>query len=202
MIEKICNFLMVKIKKKMPNISEEREAVIRFGLLVIFDEVPKTLLLILIAYWMNILGLMLISFVSIGLYRGFAGGFHLKTHIGCFLTSFTMFLGNALLGKYIIFESIYLTYVIYITIWIFNMIMITKYAPGDTENVPIVSRKIRKRNRVMSYVSMNILIILGFIISDKGIANILVYGTFLESICITDLAYKISRCKRGTSLKN
>ena len=85
MIEKICNWLTGKIRKNMPEITDERAEVINYGLQLVIGEIPKTFIMLLIAYSLGILKLSIISFLIIIPYRTFSGGFHLKTHIGCIL---------------------------------------------------------------------------------------------------------------------
>lgn len=77
------------------------------------------------------------------------------------------------------------------------MIMIKLYAPADTENLPILSKKERKYKKIMSYVTLTITLILAIIITNNIISNILIIGTFLQTISITKIAYKLSRNKYG-----
>ena len=42
LIEKLCNKLTQKIRKKMPEIDDERAEVINYGLQLVFGEIPKT----------------------------------------------------------------------------------------------------------------------------------------------------------------
>ena len=51
MIEKLCNKLTQKIRNKMPEIDNERAEVINYGLQLVVGEIPKTFVLIVIAYF-------------------------------------------------------------------------------------------------------------------------------------------------------
>lgn len=55
MIDKFCEYLVRKIKKKMPEIDEEQSEVILYGLQLIVGEIPKIILLfalgILLGLW-------------------------------------------------------------------------------------------------------------------------------------------------------
>ena len=53
MIEKICNKITEKIREKI-EMTDERAEVINFGLLVIIGEVPKIIIIMLIAWYLNI----------------------------------------------------------------------------------------------------------------------------------------------------
>ena len=69
MIEKFCNFLTQKIRKKMPEVDDERAEIIQYGLEVIIGETPKLFILLGISILLNIWQLALISFIVIGIYR-------------------------------------------------------------------------------------------------------------------------------------
>ena len=197
MIEKFVNKLMKKIEAKNPNMDQKKRDSIWFGLMILFDEVPKTILMVLITYYFGLLKYTLISFISIGLYRAFSGGFHLKTTIACFTLSMLMFVGTPILAGQVQWENNSIKYIILALMWIFNMIMITKYAPADTENVPIINLQQRKKQKIISFITMNIVFIVGLIIKDNTISNTLIFGTFIQSFNISRLAYFIFNNKYG-----
>ena len=75
------------------------------------------------------------------------------------------------------------------------MIMVHLYAPADTENVPILSKKERKQKKILSYIFLSIAILVACIIPNNEIANILIFGYLIQSISITRFAYKLTRNK-------
>ena len=197
MLDKICDFLIEKMKKEMPNINGEREEAIRYGLENIIGELPKFFLLLINAALLGILDLTLISFVSILVYRAFSGGFHAKTHLACFILTHVLYIGNIFLSQLVVYEKIWIKYIIVFAVWVFSMIMIKLYAPADTENVPILREKDRRNKRIFSYITMTITLIISLLIKDRLISNIIWMGVFLQTICITRLAYKIMHNKYG-----
>ena len=54
MIDKFCDFITQKIKRLMPEIDEEREMVIKFGVFIIFGELPKIFILFILGFLFNI----------------------------------------------------------------------------------------------------------------------------------------------------
>ena len=72
MIEKICNKLTIKIKNKMPEIDDERAEIINYGLQIIIGEIPKTLIIIGIAYMLGVLKLTLLGLLFIAPYKTFS----------------------------------------------------------------------------------------------------------------------------------
>lgn len=77
------------------------------------------------------------------------------------------------------------------------MIMIKLYAPADTENVPILSKKDRKRNKILSYVTFSIALIASLFIKDNTLANIIIISYFVQTLTITKIAYILTKNKYG-----
>ena len=196
MIDKICEYLTNRIRKEMPEIDDERAEIIMYGLQNIIGELPKGIIILMIAYFLGIFKLTLISILIIAPYRGLSGGVHMKTHIGCIVYTLILYSGSALLGKYIILTGIS-KYITAFIVWTFCMIMIKLYAPADTENVPILMEKERKQKQIFSYIALTVVIIIAIFISLTTIAGIIIFGDFIQTLTITRFAYKITNNKYG-----
>lgn len=196
MIDKVCDHLTNKIRKENSEIDDERAEVINYGLHLLLGELPKFAIIFGIAYLFGILDLMLISYILVLPYRAVSGGFHMKTHIGCIIGTIVFFGGIALLSKYIILEGNTRYFTTFI-IWAFGMWMTKLYAPADTENVPIISRKERRNKKLLSYIMLTISIIVSLFISNSIISNIILIGMLFQSISITRLAYKLTKNQYG-----
>ena len=199
MIDKICTYLTNRIRKEMPEIDDERAEIIMYGLQNIIGELPKGVIILIIAYFLGIFKLTLVSMLIIEPYRGFSGGVHMKTHIGCIIYTLILYSGSALLGKYIILTGI-TKYITAFTVWTFCMIMIKLYAPADTENVPILMEKERKQKQIFSYITLTIEFIIAIFISNTTIVGIIIFGDFIQTLTITRFAYKITDNKYGHEL--
>lgn len=196
MIDKICMFLTNKIRREMPEIDDEKAEVINYGLQNIIGEIPKTFLVLIIAYFLGIWKETLITFLLMIPYKSASGGFHLKTHLGCIIGTTTFYCGIPVLSKLVILNGI-LKYIIIAIVWIFGMIMIKLYAPADTENVPILTKKERKTKQIISYITLSIGLLVAGIINYGMISNILIFGYFLQTLMITKLAYRLTNNKYG-----
>ena len=196
MIDKICDFLTNKIRNKMPEINDERAEVINYGLQILFGEIPKIFIMFGIAYLLGVFKLSMITFLVLLPYRGASGGFHLKTHIGCIVTTTTFYCGVAFLSKYVVLDNI-VRYILTILIGVFGVIMIKLYAPADTENVPIISKKIRKQKQILSYIFFIVGLVIAIILKQNIISNIILFGYFIQTCMITRLAYKLTKNKYG-----
>ncbi len=201
MIDKFCNYLTTKIRKENPDIDDERAEVINYGIHLIVGEIPKFFIIMGVAFILGVLDLTILAYFLVLPFRGASGGFHLKTHIGCIVGSIVFFCGIGLLGKYLIFEKT-LKYIIAFLIWVFGMIMVKLYAPADTENVPIISKKERKKKRILSYITLTLSIIIGLFIKNEVISNIIIYGMLFQSMSITRLAYNLTNNKYGYEVYN
>lgn len=196
MIDKICEFLTKKIKNEMPDVDDERAEVIYYGLQNIIGEVPKIFITLGVALLFGIFDLTLYTFLIMMPYKSFSGGFHLKTHIGCILCTTLFYCGIAILSKYVILGQI-MKYVTIILVWIFGMWMIKLYAPADTENVPILRKNDRRKKQILSYVALTVGLIVSIFIESNEIVNIIILGSFIQTLCITKFAYKITNNKYG-----
>ena len=196
MIDKICTLLTNKIRKEMPEIDDEKAEVINYGLQNIVGEVPKIFLLFIIAFILGILKEVVFMFLVLTPYRGASGGFHLKTHLGCIFGTSIFYCGVVFLSQYIVLEEV-TKYILIGIVWIFGMIMIKLYAPADTENVPILSKKDRKKKRILAYITYSIGLIFAIFIKDNVISNILLFGNLVQTLSITRIAYRLTKNKYG-----
>ena len=197
MIDKICDKLMKRIRAKMPEVNDERAEVIKYGLELIIGELPKMFLLFIIAWLLGIFKYALISFAIILPYKLVSGGVHLKTHIGCILGTSLLYCGNVFISKYINITDIKNQIIFSAIILIFAIIMISLYAPADTENVPILRKKERTKKKIISYIIVTAMIIISFLVKDRVISNMFRVGVLLQSIMISKLTYNIFKVKFG-----
>ena len=196
MIDKFCAYLTKKIRKEMPEVDDERAEIIMYGLQNIIGELPKGIIILLIAYGLGIFKLTLISILIIAPYRVVSGGVHMKTHIGCIIYTLLLYSGSALLGKYIILTG-NIKLIVAIIIWVFCMIMIKLYAPADTENLPILRKKERKQKQILSYIILTIEFLIAIIIKNSTISGIIIFGDLVQTLTITRIAYKLTQNKYG-----
>lgn len=199
MIDKFCTFLVNKMRNEIPDIDDERAEVIMYGLQLIIGEIPKFFITLLIAYFLGVFKLTLLTVMILMPYRVSSGGFHLKTHIGCIVSTTLYYCGIAVLAKHIsIAQNI--EYILAFGIWIFGMTMIKLYAPADTENVPILRKRERKQKQILSYITFTLGLIIAIIIKNPIISNILLFGNLIQSMMITRLAYRLTGSQYGYEL--
>ena len=198
MIDRICNLIMNKIRKEMPEVDDERAEVINYGLQMIIGEVPKLIGMLIIAYFLRVLKYTILAYLMLLPYRFFVGGVHAKSHLACMVTTPAMYCGNSLISKIITMPFTY-RIIATLLVWIFSIIVISIYAPADTENVPILRKKERIYKKIMSYIIVSITLVVSILLSHKYevISNILLIGSLIDSIFITRPMYKLYHNKYG-----
>ena len=197
MLDKICSILINKMKQEIPEMSREKEEEIRYGLELMIGEIPKVLIMFLIAYILGVLELSILSYIILLPYKFVSGGVHAKTHLACIIGTPTIYCGTVYLSKYLNIQPFELRLAFIFATWIFGMIMITLYAPADTENVPILRKKERTQKKILSYIVLTINLIVAILIKDSVISNILIYGSLVQSILISRIAFKIFNNQYG-----
>lgn len=196
MIDKICMFLTNRIRKEMPEIDDEKAEVINYGLQNIVGEIPKIFIMLIIAYILGIFPLALFTFIVLLPYRGASGGIHLKTHLGCIFFTTLFYCAIPFISQYFALEGLS-KYIVTICVWIFGIIMIKLYAPADTEDVPILSKKVRKKKQIISYITFSLALIAAIVIKDSTISNILILANLVQTILITKFMYRLAKNKYG-----
>ena len=189
MIDKFCDLITEKIKSKVTDIDEERELIINFGVRLIFGELPKILILFIIGFLLSMGWQTLLLFFLIAPYRSFTGGIHLKTHLGCMITTSILYLLPIILSKYILISDKNILYIL--------AGLITRYAPADTENIPILSKKEIKSKKIKSYIALVILLSIIIFNPYKQFSYMIIYAIFLQNLTVLPISYKLTNNKHG-----
>lgn len=196
MIDKICTFLTNRIRKEMPEIDEQRAEIIYYGLQNIVGEIPKIFIMLAIAYLLGIFKWALFTFLALYPYKGASGGVHLKTHLGCITFTTIFYCLIPFISQYFVLPW-GIKAIIIGCIWIFGMIMIKLYAPADTEDVPILNKKDRRKKQIASYITFTLGLLVALIIKNSIISNILILANLFQTITITKLIYRLTDNKYG-----
>ena len=201
MIEKFCIFLVNKMRTENPEIDDERAEIISYGLQLLIGEVPKMFITLIVAYIFGILKFTVIMVLVLMPYRAFSGGFHLHTHIGCIISTTLYYCCIPKISIYFYFNS--QTKLIFVLCaLIFGIIIIKRYAPADTENVPILQEKEKKKKKILSYITYILGLTIALFIKDNVVSNIIIFGYIMQTLMITPIAYKLTKNKYGYEVYN
>ncbi|NLD50375.1 MAG: accessory gene regulator B family protein [Clostridiaceae bacterium] len=186
--------LSQSIKSNVKGIDEDRLEVINYGLYLFMSDTIKVGIILFIAISQGILLPAVITLLSLGILRTFAGGVHSKTWLGCLSV-------NCIITFGIVYFSISLSFLqpllICAVLAPVSFIIFYRYAPSDHENKPIMSNRQRRRLRITSFT----LLILQSIIASalaQPYSNIIMFSTIATSISMLPVIYKITANHHST----
>ena len=186
MKNQFLNFCEKTIIKNNKNINEEELEIINYGLESIYLTLVKIVIIIFLSLLLGIFKEVILMIVSYNIIRFFAFGLHAPNSTSCLITSIILFIGGA-------YVSVYLDISIYIKIIIsfISILLISIYAPADTEKRPLINRKKRMKYK---YISIVVSIFMSFFLikfHDSYLSNFLLIGLREEVIMILPITYKL-----------
>ena len=186
MREKFLKSTMKSIENKYPDYDKDRLEIIEYGLESLYIMITKTIVISLIALLLNVFKEMLIIMILYNIIRTTAFGMHAKESWQCYIISITLFIGGALLFKYIN-VSFYANALIGAVSYIFLVI----YAPADTYKRPLVNAKKRKIYKIITVINSSIFLILIIVFKNSNISTALSLGLLDSMLMIHPLTYRM-----------
>lgn len=186
MKNKIINNIIKNIKRNDQTISEEQIEIIQYGLESLYLTFTKIVIILLLAIVLNIFKetLMMILFYNVVRFTAF--GLHTKNSIACLISSLTLFIGGTYLGIYL---DINLT--VKIVLSVICIILVSIYAPADTEKRPLINKKKRTIYKILSIITSIIMTFLIIYNNNLTISNFMLIGFVESTFMILPIAYKI-----------
>ena len=195
MIEKMSNYILDNMLIKDEKVSNDERETLLFGVTRILEDIPKYTFIIILCAVLKILPELGVAFLTTLCYKLFIGGAHAKTNAECFVYSTLYFILPILFAKYIVVPNI-VSYVIYTVVFIFSLYVILKIAPADTDQIPIINKKLRKNLRLGALISIMAIFIFSFLfLKNVEYRNIIMYTVMLIDIMATKPMYKFLKCK-------
>lgn len=177
---------MRTIKNKYPNYDSDKLEVIEYGLESLYIMITKTLVISLIALLLGVFKEMLIITILYNIIRTTAFGMHAKESWQCYIISITLFVGGALLFKYVnlgFYANAFIGAISYIFLLI--------YAPADTYKRPLVNARKRKIYKIITAINSSIFLILIIILRNNNISTALCLGLLDSMLMIHPLTYRM-----------
>ena len=172
--------------KKYRNYSENELAIIKYGLEGIYLTITKTIVIFTLAYFLGYLVESAIFLISCGLLRMSSFGLHAKKSWMCLISSVIIFNIIPVIAK-----NIFLNISIKILIGFIGIILIYKNSPADTYKRPIVSKKRRKKLKIISTIISVIYFILSLFVNNQFICNCFIFSILVQNVFISPLTYKL-----------
>lgn len=183
--KKLSNICLQFIKSNTSTSDEDAEK-IYYGLQVIMMDISKSIILLGTAYFLGIFKYTLIAFLVFAILRSFASGVHANSTLQCILVNYILFIGNVYWSLFLPLNTTAQSIILLI-----SLALVFLYAPGDTEERPLVSKKLRKQLKFKSLLIVVIFFILIFIIQNHIYTNLITYGILEAALVITPIAYKL-----------
>jgi len=128
-----------------------------YGIEVLLETFTKLLALLLIAIFMGCLQEMIIVLIVFSSLRFFAGGVHMHSNIGCFMSMFFIFGLTICVDKLAFFYKIVIPRSVLALVLLVLVGFVFLYAPSATLNNPIKNSKIAKWKKIYSVILSGLL---------------------------------------------
>ena len=176
----------INIINKKYNYDDIKIEKLRYGLEGIYLTITKAIVIFSIALILGIFKELLVFLLFFNILRFSAFGIHAKNSIVCLIYSSLIFLMLPIISKYLIINNLIKT-----ILFIILILLISIYAPADTEKRPIVSNKRRMTYKIISTTNAIIFMIFSLKTNNKFISNALLLSLFLEVIMILPVTYRL-----------
>lgn len=194
MIDKLSDVIASKIRENNREITEEKAEIISYGANILIFQTIITALIFLIALLLGVIIYAAIAFVVIGLLRTTAGGAHSRTRIQCIITHLLSIFGTIILSGYIKFNS----YIPSIVIFTVSILVVLKYAPGETIDGPVYSDRKKRLQKVTSCVFLIIFFVICLLIKNHNlqIYYVIIISSLIPIMALSPAGYMVFGCKR------
>ncbi len=181
--EKLSIKLVKYVSRSIEKTEEEVEQ-IQYGIQVILINFFKAIILFSTAYFLHLFLYTFIAVISFALIRAFANGVHTDSSIKCIIINYILFLGNAYLSSNITISRITAAGIVAI-----SLISYIIYAPADTEERPLISKKLRKESKIKAIVVVIALGAVSILFLSSTYRNLIIFSILEGAVIITPFVY-------------
>lgn len=186
MRKKFLKYSISTIKKKYPNYSEEKLEEIEYGIEALYITFTKTIVITLISLFLGVIKEVFWILIFYNILRTTSFGMHAKTSLQCYIISTILFVGLAIVSKYLninIYLKVFISIVCFIHIIIF--------APADTYKRPLINKKKRIIYKFSSIVISLIYVTLIIIFHNSMMTTYMMFGLVDATLMIHPLIYRM-----------
>ncbi len=190
-----CAYGLAKGLAKQMNESHEKRGVYYYGFQIVLGSIVKVLLLTIISLIFGAFvptAILLFFFATL---RVVAGGVHMDTYGKCITSSLILFMACSVLVRYTyMYWSFALVVGFAAAVFLFGLLTMIKWAPGDTPNKPITTVTQVKKLKLFSIVYMFlwaalVAVLIYFDLPMYALAS--TFGVLLECFTVTPLGYRL-----------
>ena len=185
MKKKIINSAMNLIKNNGDYTDEQLE-IIKYGLEGLYLTITKLIVIVILAYTLNIFLEVIIFLLIYNIIRMTSFGLHATKSWICLVSSSLIFIGFPIICKYI-----YLTNYFKVILGLVLILFIYKNAPADTHKRPIINPKRRLFFKYTSTFIAIIFVYCSILINNNFLSNCFMLSLFVQSFMIAPTIYKL-----------
>lgn len=172
--------------KKNNACSENQVNIFRYTLESVYSMFTKTSVLLLLSLVLGTFKITLLSLLCYGILRSFAFGIHATKNLYCWITTISVYVLFPLLIKYLIIPNKILFF-----INLFGILAILLWAPADTPARPLLNKKKRSMNKIISTCIACLIIGISLYISNQNFKEIISIILLINAVCICPFTYKV-----------
>lgn len=186
MKNKIINSCLSIVSRYNPNLSKKQMDTIKYGLEGLYLSITKLIIIFIISIFLGISKEFIILIIIFNGIRLFGFGVHAKKSIDCLISSSIFFIIFPIICKYITIPMIYK-----LIISIPLIILISIFAPADTEKRPLKNKRKRNIYKFLTIIIALIYTYLSIIIKDNTLSNCFLAAIIIQTIIILPITYKL-----------
>lgn len=182
--------------KKTYEYSDYQIAQIKYGLLSMFYEVSKFLLMGIYFYFTGQMKLYLFSVIILCMLRTATGGLHFQHYMSCFAMTFAVFLcGVQLLPMIPVVKNLHMLFLL------LCILINYKYAPIVSSYRPIPDGIMIRRAKIQSFAIISVYALFLFILPDNPYLTVGSWIIILQSLQLFAAGLRERRSKRYEQIK-
>ncbi|EMG28257.1 regulator [Listeria fleischmannii 1991] len=165
---------------------EETYLKVKYGVEVILINVIKISLVYILALLIGVFWETLITHLAFVALRRYSFGLHAVKSLNCTITSLLMFV----LGPFL-FQSIPSTNWIVVIVFALVLFNMFRYAPSDTESLPLIGLEERNILKKKAMVCTIVLFLITLLVPSAEMKTLIMLGSVYQVISIHPLMYKL-----------
>ncbi|MBK1813741.1 accessory gene regulator B family protein [Clostridium sp. YIM B02505] len=169
---------------------------VEYGIQVIIINFIKLSLILIISFIFKVTNYIAVALISFGALRIFSCGLHADSNFKCNITNIILFFGNIYLSS-----TLNLVHISKVIIIILSLVLLVLYSPADTEDRPLLSKKLRRKLKLFSIISATILGLISIYYINNIYSSIIILSIFEAALLTTPIMYRIFK-KQYNNYKN
>ncbi len=166
--------------------TEKQKNIFRYTLESLYSLITKTSVVLILSIFLKTFPITLTMILLYSILRGFAFGIHATKNSYCWIVTLSVYVIVPLCIKYVTIPNTILYIFFGISILAFIL-----WAPADTPSRPLLNKKKRETNKIITLSLASIYLISCFYFKNSNYSEIVFFTLLIESICICPITYKL-----------